>query len=210
MAFALLAYGSFGIALLVKESIAPALGLGLLLFWVYSLFKERRLILPVMLQGLLLPLPVLAWYFLRAGNWEQLVEFLNVRRSYSSEFLAFTFDESLKFVALKPLIVLGLVAIVVKLRFKRNSEDVFLIGFFIFQLILFIFSAGYDRMGLLLLPVPALYLGELLAFFWQRIRDGYTGKSWKSALFVIGFAVLFAQQMPYLMGKAIDECREGE
>ena len=61
---------------------------------------------------------------------------------------------------LKPVVVLGTLALAFRVVFTTDRRDVILLVLQLQLLLWFLLSAGYERFGLLLLPIACVYLGE--------------------------------------------------
>ena len=188
------AVGSFLFAILTKEYIMATIGVGLLLSFFWFIKKSRKPgVITFLIVGSGVLVGYLIFHFFRVGSYENGVNWFIDRLSYSSEFFAFDFVESLRFLAFKPLILLGLIALIVKIAVRREPWDTVMGIFFGGQLILFLLSAGYDRFGFQLLFVPAIYLAEFASAAWDRLGDR-KGKWILRTLFSVVFIGLFTQQ----------------
>lgn len=194
----LLAYWA---AILSKEYIALPLGLSLLAGT--ALAWWARLAYWPWLVGicLLLPLAPLLYYALRFSDWASLEAYWQLKANYSEEFWVWNWQAALRFIALKPLIWLGTLALLIRVRVRRRWIDGWLLSLQLLLLFFFTGSIGYDRFGLLLMPIPALYLGEWLAAIWARyLARAYTPYRRRVGV-VLGVVVFFllAQRTPFYL-----------
>jgi hypothetical protein len=165
----LLVGGTYG-ALLSKAYIGLPLGLVWLGVFSWQVCKNRvKSAFWLAIAGLGLPASLLLNLVARTGSYEGAIAYLEAASSYQSEFLAFTFSDSLRFLAFKPLIVLGTVALALRALFQRQAIWVAIAGFQILLTFLFLLSAGYDRFGLLLLPLSAIGISDWVVFLIRRV-----------------------------------------
>lgn len=166
---AILAFIFFQFSILSKEYIAITIGLSLFISFLRSLFlKNKKQSLVFLVQGFLLPIGVLLWYFWKFDGINGAFAFLESRLDYSSEFFAMNFTESPRYLLFKPQILLGILAILLRLRFQMNDSQRFLAIFQMIFFILFLFSAGYERFGYQLLFISGIFLSEFLPFIYKR------------------------------------------
>jgi hypothetical protein len=151
-------------AVLVKEYALLVIGLGLIC-WLGSCWgrQRRQLALGVFLQAGGLLGAYFVYAAIRAGNFADVWAYFQVRQSYGSEFLAFDLHEGFRFLAFKPLILLGTIALVVKVVVKKANVDIFMLCLQGAWLVFFFASAGFDRFGFQLILIPAIYLSEFVA-----------------------------------------------
>ncbi|MEM6273321.1 MAG: glycosyltransferase family 39 protein [Bacteroidota bacterium] len=200
--FALGAGVALGMALLTKAYLAAPLVLTLggwsLILLLRGAFRQMfaTLLLGAVAGGLLL-----GWQAAESGSLLAVGDWLGQRSSYRSEFLAFDGGETLRFLLFKPVIVLGTVALVVKVRIKREPADLLLLIWHGSHLLFFLASAGYDRFGFQLLFVPAIYLGEFAAAGWKRVGGFRRGRRVAQAGFLLLVLLLASQQSLYLLGR---------
>ena len=114
-------------------------------------------------RSLALPLTLLH------GGPNGLIEYYLGRQSYTSEFFALELGISLKFLLLKPLFWLGTAGMVLKWRVKRRPEEALTLSVQAAWLVFYLFSAGYDRFGFLLLFLPAIYVAEFVPYIWKSL-----------------------------------------
>ncbi|MBX3102982.1 MAG: glycosyltransferase family 39 protein [Bacteroidetes bacterium] len=194
----ILAWTGFTGAILSKEYIALPLGLSLLCVLVlFVLHKDKRWKSWGILC-LLLPLGSLLYYGLRFHNLADLMTYWNLKRNYSEEFWVFQWRTALAFIACKPLIWLGTLALIVRVYIRHRVWDTWLLALQGFLLLGYVASAAFDRFGLLLLPIPALYLAEWLAAIWARwVSNPYARKPrMAGTLLVCTCLLLFMQRTP--------------
>jgi 4-amino-4-deoxy-L-arabinose transferase-like glycosyltransferase len=193
---------SWACAALIKESVLAPLGLGLILWLIYAIATRKgALVVKTLVLGAMPLLAVLGWYFIHAGSWAALMDYLKGRSAYSGEFLSLDLGVSLPYLALKPIIWLGMIAMVVKLRVRRQPKDVFLFCLFLGQLLVFVLGSGYDRHGFQLIFLPAIYLAEFAAFGWRWMTQ-LRKLGWVSrGAFLLLLLLFSVQQTPYLMWK---------
>ncbi|MFW5658971.1 MAG: ArnT family glycosyltransferase [Bacteroidota bacterium] len=157
---ALVASVCFNLAILSKEYIALPVGLMLVFGFVRALLDDRKATVKWLVMGATLPLGVAVWYALKFDSWADLQAYWALKSAYTSEFLALTFSQSLRFLLFKPVIVLGTLALVLRVIFRREWQDGLLLVLQAQLLVFFLLSAGYDRFGLVLMPIACIYLGE--------------------------------------------------
>lgn len=188
--FAILAFIFFQFSILSKEYIAVTIGLSLFMSFLRSLFlKNKKQSLIFLVQGFLLPIGVLLWYFWKFDGINGAFVFLESRLDYSSEFFAMNFTESLRYLLFKAQILLGILAILLRLRFQMNDSQRFLAIFQTIFFILFLLSAGYERFGFQLLFISGVFLSEFLAFIYKRHLHSIFAK----IAFSVFIFVLFSQ-----------------
>lgn len=186
---------AYGLAMLTKLYIAAPIALGMAAWIVVMISRGNyRKALTIFLQGVLAGGLVLAWQWKQSGSWEGVWLWLQDRGSYQSEFLAYAWGESFRYLLFKPLIWLGTIALVVKVRIKRQPADLMLLCFHGFHLLFFLASAGYDRFGFQLIFIPAIYLAEFMAAGWKRLGARKKGRLPLQAGFIVLFLLLFTQQ----------------
>lgn len=191
----------FSLALLTKEylllPLLPALGL-----WAVVSLLRRNLAHVVLSLFLivLLPLGPLLFHWVQCGSWEALMGYAKARSSYGNEFLALNLAESLRFLLLKPQILLGTAALLLKVWMRREDRDVFMLCMQGCLFIFFLLSAGYDRLGLLLLPLSLLYLSEFVVLLWQRVWLNPRRSRLLKGAMLIALLGLTSQQTFYRLG----------
>jgi hypothetical protein len=180
-------------ALLVKESLSIPLGAFavLMCFSRWEGRRNARFYSIGLISSLFL---LLFWHWFRLGSMDSVAKFFSARAMYRGEFLALNLVESLRFLIFKPLIWLGMAAMLVRLRFSPRPVDVYLAMLQSVLLGWFLLSAGYDRLGVLLVPIPALYLSEFLRTI---LAQWASRRWWKQAVVVLLFGFLFIQQTCY-------------
>jgi 4-amino-4-deoxy-L-arabinose transferase-like glycosyltransferase len=193
---------SWGLAMLTKAYLAAPLALALLLWMVWgSIRGEWKRVLATFVQGLIAGGLLLAWQWYDSGSWAELLNWLEQRGSYRSEFMVFNWGETLRFLLFKPVIVLGSIALLVKVRIRKSSADRFLLVFHFCHVLFFLASAGYDRFGFQLMFIPAIYLAEFLAAAWKRLGEM---RKWRLPLrfaFVVLVWAVGSQQALYLLAQ---------
>ena len=203
----------FGLAMLVKEyalvPVFPSLAILALFLWI----KKENGFGPIV-AGMVAGIVLLGGYFFRFGSIENIQAFLEARKVYSTEFFSFGWEYSLPFILLKPLIPLGTIAIFLKIRVRKNRADSWA-GIFQLSLIAFYFlSAGFDRFGMLLIFIPAIYLSEFIVLIWEKWVTSRTEngkKIFRFSVFAIGFLALFSQQtFPVLVWRMLHVERVNE
>lgn len=197
---------SWWLAVLNKEYIGVPLAVGLVAWWVCVLVRrDWKRVGALAVQGLVLGLLVGGYHVWRAGGLTEALEWFRVRQSYGSEFLAFEVVEGIRFLALKPLIWLGMGAMVIKVWTKRAVVDVFLLCMQVAWVLFFLCSAGYDRFGFQLIFLPGLYLAEFVVLIWTRWALGRGRRVLRVVVFGVVFVGLFWQRsVPVLMGRLLD------
>jgi len=181
-------------AVLCKAYIAVPLALAIGVWWLISMLSKRTS-WGIVLQGLGLGMGILLYLLIEQGGWRGFREYLEVRSSYGNEFLAFAGWEGIRFLVLKPLILLGTIALGIRIYFQLQSRDIFLGCMQGALLLFFLLSEGYDRFGMLLLFIPAIYLAEFVAAAWSRLKD----RKWLRLGYALLLIVLFVQQTPYIL-----------
>lgn len=193
-------------ALACKESILMPLGAGMLLFMVTSLFRrDWAKAVGVAFQGILLGLAWVALIYSRVLEGKDFWDFWELRSGYGKEFFALEFTESLRFLLFKPLIWLGMAALLLKMQVRRDPRDWFLGLVFLAQLIFFLLSRGYDRFGFQLIFIPAIYLSEFVVFAVDWIQKKKNMRLLWQVGGIIVFLVVFTQQsFPLLAQRLLD------
>lgn len=198
--FAGLGLASFLVAVAVKEYAILPLSLTFLLWWILALVQKEKA-KGLFLLGFIWACGLVALMLGLHGGFEGLNAYLEARSSYGSEFLAFNWLLSLKFMLLKPLFWLGTAALVLKWRVKRRREELPMLAMQFSWLFFFMLSAGYDRFGFLLLFIPAIYLADFAPYLWKAAGRIPQSAFWKrSALILIGL-LIFSQQTLPIFGK---------
>ena len=184
-------------AVMCKAYIAPPIALGYGAFLMLLAIKgEGRAFWALLVQALAWGLVLVLYFVLEQGGWQGFLAFLERRSSYGSEFFAFQFTEALRFLLFKPLFWLGTGAMALRIYFQKRPLDMLLACFQGALLLLFLFSAGYDRFGFLLLFLPALFFAEYMAAAWKRLGR----RRWQRMGFALLAAALFYQQSPLILG----------
>lgn len=183
-------------AVLCKAYLAVPLALALGIWWLVALIRKEK---PwgIFMQACLLGVGGVLYLFIEQGSWQGLQNYFEARSSYGNEFLTFGDGESFRFLLFKPLIALGMIALAIRIYFQRLSRDIFLAVIQGALTVFFILSEGYDRFGMLLLFIPAVYLSEFIAAAWNRIK----GRLPYQLGFSLLFLVFFVQQTPYIFYK---------
>lgn len=158
----------FYAAILTKEYIALPLGLYLFFSWIYWSYYQKKWLNPLLFQGLTLPIASLVFYYLHFHNITDFFLYWNLKKDYQAEFLHLSL-EPFYFILKKPVILLGFIAILIKVLIKKKSWDIFLIIFQTLLIIFFLLSKGYDRLGWILIPISAFYLSEWVQFLWNFV-----------------------------------------
>ena len=198
--FAGLGLLAFLIAVAIKEYAILPLSLALLLWWLFALIGKRKA-KGIFFLGLSFAVAQCLLMVVLHGGYQGFVSYLAARSSYGSEFLAFNWILSLKFLILKPLFWLGTAAIFLKWRIKRRSEELPMLAMQLAWLIFFLLSAGYDRFGFLLLFIPAIYLADFAPYLWKEAgRNPKSGKLKRVVLIMLGL-VIFSQQTFPILGR---------
>ncbi len=192
-----LAVGAWIWAVFCKAYVVLPLIIALGAWILISVIRRDPKLKNVFIYSFLWGLSLTAGLVIEQGGWAGFQSFIQDRGSYSNEFFAFDFTESLRFLALKPLFWLGSLAILLRIYFQRRAEDIFLgciqLGFLLF----FLCSAGYDRFGFLLLFIPAIFFSEFCLSMWKRSQR----KRIHLAGFILGFILLFGQQTPLILAR---------
>jgi hypothetical protein len=195
---------AFGLAMLTKLYLAAPLALAMGAWMGLMVWRGKsRKVLVIFLQGLLAGGLVLAWQWKQSGSLEGVWLWLQDRGSYQSEFLAYAWGESLRYLLFKPLIWIGTIALIVKVRIKKQPADLFLLCFHGFHLVFFLASAGYDRFGFQLIFIPAIYLAEFVAVGWNRLGTRKKAKIPLKAAFLLLFLLLFSQKTIPILAQRI-------
>lgn len=136
-------------------------------------------------------------FLLRFGSLQEMGHYLGLRASYSSEFFAFSFTEPLRYLLFKPLILLGTLALGIRWYFRREEREGFLLLFQSFLLLFFLISEGYDRLGYILIFIPAIYLSEFCLALWKKLQ-AKGGFPIGRILFSLVFVGLFVQSSLFI------------
>lgn len=183
----------------VKEYALLPMGLALLGWWLMGLGDKAARWSRLGL-GLAAIAAMAATLLLLHGGWGGLLASLDARKSYGSEFLAFNWAISLKFLLFKPLFWLGTGAMVLRWRVQRRPQDGLMVAAQAAWLAFYLLSAGYDRFGFLLLFLPAIYLAEFAPYLWREAaRRGRRAWLKRAALLALA-AILFGQQAYLRLG----------
>jgi hypothetical protein len=186
----------------IKEYAILPTGLSLGIWFLMRLISKNKPLQALTLTGVYAAMLALTLLLLHGGG-RGLQAYVVARQSYGSEFLAFNFGISLKFLLLKPLFWLGTGSIVLKWRVKRRGADAMALSVQLAWLVFFLLSAGYDRFGFLLLFLPAIYVAEFAPYLW---REAGRKRNWawarRLALVIVGLAI-FSQQTYWVFGKRI-------
>jgi hypothetical protein len=174
-------------AVLSKEYIAVPIGMSLLTFFIAEIINrisspavQRRgypaidryrsyRIIGLGIQGILLPTGILIYYWLRFDSRAAFENYFHHRLSYGSEFWVWELEWSVWFLISKPVVILGTLAVAIRVWTKRLTTDIFSLHVQCWLLFFFLASAGYDRFGLLLLPIAAMYLSEWVAAGFRKL-----------------------------------------
>lgn len=188
-------------AILSKEYVAAPLGLALLAYTGHYLWHRLPGRRGLVLMCLLLPLASVVYYTLRFDSWVQLTDYWALKSRYSEEFWVWNWPVTLHFLAGKPLIWLGTAALTVRVRIQRRERDMWLLLVQTMLLLWYLAGIGYDRFGMLLLPIPALYVAEWLAAIWRRLAQYPVqwGRTWRMAVLALAAGLFFAQRTPLLL-----------
>jgi hypothetical protein len=120
--------------------------------------------------------------------------------------LAFNFGLSFKYVLFKPLIWLGTLALLLRLRVKQRNQERIMLAFQMGLFIFFGMTAGYDRMGFLLAFIPAIYVAEFLPFLWEELSRQPKLRRLRQVGFVLLLIAIFSQQsLPIMIGRTAAE-----
>jgi 4-amino-4-deoxy-L-arabinose transferase-like glycosyltransferase len=184
----------------IKEYAILPTGLSLII-WLLIRLMARQKPIKILMLGIFYILALALTLTLLHGT--DVRTYLQARQSYGSEFLAFNWGLSLKFLLLKPLFWLGTGAMVLKWRVKRRGADALILSVQLGWLCFFLLSAGYDRFGFLLLFLPAIYVAEFVPYLW---REAGRKRNWawarRSASVMVGLAI-FSQQTYWVFGKRV-------
>lgn len=201
---AVVAAVAYGLAMLTKLYLAAPLALAMGTWMLVMVWRGKyRKALTIFLQGILSGGMVLAWQWMQSGSGDGVWLWLQDRGSYQSEFLAFAWEDSMRFLLFKPLIWLGTIALVIKVRIKGQPADLFLLCFHAFHLLFFLASAGFDRFGFQLIFIPAIYLAEFMAAAWKRLAERKRAQIPLQAGFVLLFLLIFSQQTLPILAQRI-------
>ncbi|HHG83695.1 MAG TPA: hypothetical protein ENJ82_03010, partial [Bacteroidetes bacterium] len=191
----LAATGAYVLAILSKEYVALPLAMGLGAWMVYWLWmRQARQVLAILGQGLLIGLAIIGYHLAKTGSWEAFFAWFQARGSYGAEFFSFNLGESLRFLLFKPLILLGSIALLIKVWMRRAAPDILIACFHFAHLFFFLSSAGYDRFGFQLIFIPAIYLAEFMAVIWKRFILKQPHPRLRQMVFIFSFLLLFTQQ----------------
>lgn len=163
---------------------------GWLLVALYKNEKEAGALFIPLIWGILATIGMVR----EQGGLEQFAIFLEERGSYANEFFTFEFWEALRFLAFKPLFLLGTLALGIRIYFQKRNEDIFLGMLHLSCSVFFLCSAGYDRLGMLLLFIPAIYLAEFCASLWRKWKR----KLGLKGIYILIFLGFFVQQTPVI------------
>ncbi|MDW8334317.1 MAG: hypothetical protein RMM53_08895, partial [Bacteroidia bacterium] len=166
----------FGFAGLCKEYTAVPLAAMLLFHAIKKSFKSA------LTAGAIAGTLVALYYASKFDDMDLLADYWRKKSGYGREFLAFDFSEPLRFLAFKPLILLGSVALI-----YRNTPNLTVLHTALS--VCFLISAGYDRFGLWLIPGAAVGIAPFARFFFEK-------RPLATALVVL---LLFVQKTPFLM-----------
>ena len=178
----------------IKEYAILPLSLALFLWWIFGLLAKKGKAWNLFLLGLVWAFALFIWMLALHKGLSGYLDYLQMRQSYGSEFLAFEWANSLKFLALKPLFWLGTAAILLKLKIKRRKEELLMLALQLGWLVFFLLSAGYDRFGFLLLFIPAIYLAEFAPYLWKEAGRMPKWKILKHTGLILLGLVIFSQQ----------------
>ncbi len=174
-------------AVLSKEYMAVPVGMSLFTFFIAEIISWIRTpaiqppgypavdsnrfyrIIGLAIQGILLPVGILIYYWLRFDSRAAFENYFQHRLSYGSEFWVWELEWSVWFLISKPVAILGTLALAIRVWAKRLTTDIFSLHVQGWLLFFFLASAGYDRFGLLLLPVAAMYLSEWVAAGFRKL-----------------------------------------
>jgi len=203
--YALILPLSWNLAILTKQYLAAPLGLSLVLLFCYEAAMGRRQYLWLfVIQGLLLPVGSLVEIWLAYGDWDTFVNVWKQRGAYTKEFLSFQWGEPLKFIATKPVLLLGTIALIVRVFILNRLIDRLIL---ILQLMLigfFLAGEGYERFGTLLLFIPVIYAAEWAVAVLKRI-EGSMIPNKKRLWVAVVFILLMTSYLrsPYIFAKGI-------
>lgn len=188
-------------AILSKEYVALPLGLSLLTVLAVLLWHRDPRARGWLWLCATLPLGAVLYYLLRFDSLETLQAYWSLKRNYSEEFWVFQWRTALGFVALKPVIWLGMLALAVRVYVRRRLLDGWLLALQGWLMLGYVASAAFDRFGLLLMPIPALYLAEWFAAIWARgVQQPYARYPVATALGLLAsLAVLAMQRTPLML-----------
>lgn len=193
-------------AFVTKEYFILPIGLGIILaLGLFLWAKEGKHARSVFVMGAGILGLFLVWQWAKWGSYAALKAGWESRGSYSHEFFGWGFAETLPFLLKKPIIWLGAIAHIYKVRIRRDARDRFLLGIFLGQLLWFLASAGYDRFGFQLYFIPAIYLSEFVVFAWEWIGKNPSGK-WlrRIGLGVLVLGAAWQKSLPELGRRLIE------
>jgi hypothetical protein len=155
---------------------------------ILSLYSWKHNVRYAILAGITVLIIVSMYYFFRFDSLDQIEIYWSEKIGYRNEFLSFGFNETIRFLAFKPLIILGTFALIAR-------GPIILLGLHLSLLLLFIVSAGFDRFGLWLIPGAAIGISPF-------VRYAFSIKP--IATFFICL-ILFVQKTPFMLIKYIFE-----
>lgn len=152
----------FNLSILSKEYIAAPLGLALLFSFFYALKRKSSSSLYFLFVGALLPLGAMIYYSHSFAHLNAFRDFWTLKSNYQSEFWNGLNFNAVYFILGKPLIFIGFISLLYRFYLNRSEILFFLLIFHCLLIFFFLTSAGYDRFGLWLLWIPALFAGKIL------------------------------------------------
>lgn len=204
----------WGAAVLSKEYILGPITMALLLTAVFVIREQNPKVAGIFILQILIVTAYLALYwFFKFDGLDEWQAYMASRAPYRTEFLAFNWIETMGFLVFKPLIALGMTAHVIKVYFRRNRTDFFLLALQLSLFAMFVASQGYDRFGFLLIFLPAIYLSEFIVTLIDRYLNRGSIQTVKWMAFVAVFIALFSQRtIPVLVDRMIhpEAVNEGE
>ena len=198
--FAFAGLVAFLVAVSIKEYALLPISLSILFWWILAIHRKGK---HIFILGLAWALLAACLFLILHGGFRGTMAYLEARKSYGSEFLAFNFPLSLKFLAFKPLFWLGTIALILKWRVKQRPADFVLLSVHLAWLIFFMLSDGYDRFGMLLLFIPAIYLADFGPYLWKEAGRRKSQRIWKRAALLLIAIAVFAQKTPLIFANRI-------
>lgn len=189
----LIAFIGFEISLLSKEYFAVIIGLTLFFIWI---FEQKCRINAIFWIGMALPLGTVLWYFLHFKDLQTIQLYFKERQIYRTEFFVFSFT-TLQWIAFKPLIGIGYVLHTLKCYLQKRHVDIFLWTFQTLYMIFFLISIGFERFGMGLFLISAIYVAEFL--YGMHFIPALT--QFQKIFISLFLAILIIQKSSYLLWK---------
>lgn len=189
-------------AILTKEYALVPVGWAVFVGFVLAVRARSPWRWVLLVQGMLLPVGLLLWYGVQAGSWAELHAFWGLRQAELPKFFQPELSASLGFLVGKPVILFGTLAVFIKAYFQREAFTQFCAIWHGSGLLFFLLGVGWDRFGLLLLPVSALFLADWLRAAWVKLGAWHVRyRAGKRTALVLVLLVLAWQKTPVVLVK---------